>query len=104
MENIESKQYSWRWLTGSGPLSHGPCELCYAMITSAAAASAATLYDGESATGDIIAILEGPATISQQMHFMAPIFCNKGLYVALDQNVTGVLVQWRELSNEEKGG
>ena len=103
MDNLKSKEYAWKWVTASRTLSHGPCEMCYAMITSAAAASTVTIYDGESATGDIIAVLEGPATISQQMHFMAPIFCNKGLYVALDQNVTGVLIQWRELMNEETG-
>lgn len=103
MERLKSKDLNWKWVTQSEILSKVPCELCYAMVTSAAAASTVTLYDGESALGTIIAVLEGPATISQQMHFMEPIYCDHGLYVALDQNVTGVLVQWRELANEETG-
>lgn len=94
---MESKEYSWAWITASRLLSHGPCELVYIMLTSAANAATATIYDGESTSGDTVAILEATTNISQQMHFSTPVYCRKGLYVAIDANATGAFVQWREL-------
>ena len=94
---MESKEYSWAWVTADRLLSHGPCELVYIMLTSAAAAATSTIYDGENTSGEIIAVLEATTNISQQLHFPKPIYCEHGLYLDIDTNATGCLVQWREL-------
>ena len=94
---MESKKYSWKWLTADELLSHGPCELVFAMLTSASAAATATLYNGENTTGQVIVVLEATTNISQQIHVPQGIYCERGLYVDVDSNATGILVQWREL-------
>ena len=101
MEKVESKEYSWKWVTADELLSHGACEVLHAFLTSAAAAGTATLYDGENTSGVIIAILEATTNISQQIHFSKPVYCRRGLYVDVDSNVTGIFVQWRELGHKE---
>jgi hypothetical protein len=101
---MDSKEYSWKWVTTDELLSHGPCELLFAMLSCGAAASYVTLYDGENTLGTPIVTIKTNAAISQQLHLTAPIYCRKGLYVDVyDTNVTGVLVQWRELGHKEGG-
>lgn len=95
--SIESKEISWKWITADELLSHGPCELIFIMLTSAASAARATIYDGENISGTVIAILEATTNISQQMHFSVPVYCRRGLYIDVDTNATGCFVQWREL-------
>jgi hypothetical protein len=65
----------------------------------------ATLYDGESTSGDIVVILQGAygyGTEAQKMESVPfsppiPVYCRKGLYVDLGATATRVFVQWREL-------
>jgi len=97
MEQVESKAYSWKWVTATELLSLRACEVLHAFLTSAAASSTATLYDGEDTSGEIIAVLEATTNISLQIHFSKPVYCRRGLYVVLDSNVAGLFIQWREL-------
>lgn len=99
-----SKEYSWEWVTADRLLSHGPCELIYALLSLRGAGSA-TIYDGESTSGNVVAILQDPVG-GEVVHLVPPqpLFCPRGLYVDVGSHVDGVLVQWRELKHEERGG
>lgn len=97
MDGRDSREYSWRWITASRLLSHGPCELVGITQTSADGVSDVTFYDGESTSGDQIFTLEALQNRSCVVNFTTPIYCRRGLYVDFGSNLTGVLVQWRQL-------
>ena len=94
---MTSKDYSWRWITGDALISHGPCELVFAHLVVGSANNYAFFYDGESTSGDPIVKLQAQQRTGRQFNPKVPIYCAKGLYVDLSDNVDGVLVQWREL-------
>lgn len=100
---MESKEYSWAWVTVDKFLSHGPCELCYAYLVPSAATTDSHIYDGESTKGDKIVTLESAAANPRPFSPKVPVYCRKGLYVDVGTSVTGIFVQWRELSYKEKG-
>lgn len=97
----ESKEYSWAWVTADRLLSLGPCELVSIAQTSSGNTSDVTYYDGENTTGDIILIMEALANRTAQFCPHVPIYCRRGLYVDIGNNVTGCFVMWRELSNKK---
>lgn len=106
MEMPESSKYSWRWITESALLSHGACELLYVLLTSKASPSVITIYDGENTHGRVIAIIESLASRSTEFTSCYPIYCHDGLYVSCtvdNDNVEGVLLQWRELGGKAGG-
>jgi len=101
---VESKEYSWAWVTASELLSHGACELLYAQAVSDGGEIKDTiLYDGENTNGDQIINLqrgtEGNIILSPKV----PIYCRRGLYVDIGSSTEGVFVQWRELGHKEGG-
>ena len=100
---MESKEYSWKWITESELLSHGACELLYALLTSPDDISDCTLYDGENTNGEIIANIESLANRSTEFTPCCPIYCRRGLYVAKGTRMKGILVQWRELGHKGEG-
>jgi len=103
VKQVESKEYSWKWVTADELLSHGPCELLYAMfIPSAAATATATIYNGENTNGDIIVAWRTAQSKQAVLSPKAPLYCYRGIFVDNIANVRGVFVQWRELGN--KGG
>lgn len=93
----DSEQDSWAWVTASRKLSSGPCELIGAFATAAAAVGSATLYNGENTRGELIIILEANTNVTNPFAPAKPIYCRRGLYVAKSANLTGVLVQWKDL-------
>lgn len=99
----DSKELSWAWVTADQLLSHGPCELLFAYLVVSAGSTDTHLYDGEGALGDKIVTLESAAVTGQPFKPPEPIYCRRGLYVDVGTNVTGILVQWRELGHEERG-
>lgn len=101
---VESKAYSWKWVTADELLSHGPCELlCAKFIPSAAATATATIYDGENTSGDIIVAFRTAQSKQADLSPKKPIYCRRGIYVDCIANVRGVFVQWRELGHKEGG-
>ena len=99
-----SEEYSWAWVTGDRLLSHGPCELLYALfVPSAAATATATIYDGENTNGDIIVAWRTAESKQAVLSPKAPIYCRRGLYLDSIANVLGVFVQWRELGHKGEG-
>lgn len=94
---MDSREYSWAWVTSDQLLSHGPCDLISAYLVVSAASTDTHLYDGENTRGSKIATLESAAVTGHHFKPPVPIYCRRGLYLDVGTNVTGVLVQWREL-------
>lgn len=94
---LDSKEYSWAWVTTDRVLSHGPCELVFAYLVVSASSTDTYLYNGENTTGDKIVTLESNSARGHAFSPKVPVYCMKGLYVDIGTSVTGVFVQWREL-------
>lgn len=97
---MESKEFSWAWVTADMLLSHRPCELAYAQAVSDGGEIKDTwLYNGENTNGEKIINLQsghhGNGILSPEV----PIYCYRGLYVDIGSSTEGVLVQWRELGD-----
>lgn len=100
---MESKEYSWAWVTADELLSHGACELCYAVAVSDGGAIENTaIYDGESTNGTLVINFNSGVKAEIPLTPKEPIYCRRGLYVDIGENTEGVFVQWRELGH--KGG
>lgn len=100
MDKVESKKYSWVWVTADRLLSHGACELLYARAYSDGGAIENTaLYDGESTSGTIIVNFNSGVKSNIPLTPKVPIYCRRGLYVDIGENTEGVFVQWRELGH-----
>ena len=98
---MESKEYSWAYLTGNRLLSHGPCELIFAHLGPGAATTDAVLYDGENTSGDVIVTLQAAVVTGMPFNPPVPIYCRKGLYFAQGSSTsTTAFVQWRELGHK----
>ena len=97
---MESKEYSWAWVTADRVLSHGACELLYAkFVPSSSATATATIYDGENATGDIIVAFRTAESRQADITPLQPVYCRRGLFIDSIANAKGVFVQWRELGS-----
>jgi len=94
---MESKEYSWAWVTADRLLTNLECELVWAYLVPSAATTDTVLYDGVNTTGDPIVTLESAAVTGHKFSPKEPVYCRKGLYVDVGTNVTGVFVQWRNL-------
>jgi len=100
---VESKEYSWKWVTADGCLSKGPCEFVYSHhVPSTAGTSTINLYDGENTNGELIAKCRTAESRATVISPPVPIYCRRGLYIDVKANCLGVLVIWRELG--QKGG
>lgn len=96
---MESKEYSWAWVTADRLLSHGACELLFAYLVVSAASTDSAIYDGENTTGDKIVDLKSAAVTGHPFEPAVPVYCRKGLYVDIGTSVTGIFIQWRELGS-----
>jgi hypothetical protein len=94
---LESKAYSWAWVTEDRKLTDRECELISAHLVVSAASTDSALYNGPDANGDKIIALEAAAATLKSFNPRVPIYCNKGLFVDVGTSVTGILVQWRNL-------
>lgn len=94
---MESKEYSWAWVTSDQCLRHGECELIAAYLVPSGATTDSALYDGESAAELPIIILKAEVIRTLPFEPPVPIYCRRGLYVDVGTSVTGILVIWRNL-------
>jgi len=95
-----SKDYSWQYFTGSNVVATREAELVGVYLVPSAAAADVTIYNGQSNTGDIIAVVEEATKSTHEFEPPVPIYCRKGIYLVIGTNVTGCLVQWRNLTPE----
>jgi hypothetical protein len=94
---MESKEYSWEWVTYDQCLRHKECELVYAYLVPTAQAGDSVIYDGENTSGRPIATLRSAVATGHAFKPKEPIYCRRGLFVDVGDSVTGILVQWRNL-------
>lgn len=101
---MDSKAYSWKFITADELLSHGPCELLYALLVpSGAGTCTATLYNGENTSGEKIVDFRCAESKEQEFNPPQPVYCRLGLYFDALTIVKGIFVQWRELGHEAGG-
>jgi len=94
---MESKEYSWAWVTAARLLTELECELVCAYLLVSANNGSATIYNGTSTTGETVVTLSSAVVTGLPFNPPAPIYCRKGLYVGSFTTVTGILVMWRHL-------
>lgn len=94
---LESKEYSWRYCTTDQILSKGPCELLYFNVCPSAGAAECALYNGTDTSGELIIPIYLTVQLNYDYSPKQPIYCSKGLFIDIGANVTGVLVQYRNL-------
>lgn len=100
---MESKEYSWKYVTASELLSHGPCELMGAELVPTGNSNGTILYDGESSNGTVIQNLNAQVATNRPFKPPVPVYCRRGLYITIGSHVNGVFVQWRELGHKAGG-
>jgi len=95
---MESKAYSWAWVTSSRVLSRRNCELIYAhAISDGGEIKDTWLYHGGDATGEPIINLQMGAKGNPKFNPKEPVYCANGRYIGIGSSIEGVFVQWREL-------
>ena len=100
-ETRDSKEYSWKWVIADELLSHGACDLLHARAYSSGNAIENTaIYDGEDTNGKLIVNFNSGVKGNIPLTPKVPIYCRRGLYVDIGDNVEGVFVQWRELGHK----
>ncbi len=96
----ESKVYQWRYVTASGRISQGVCELVHAELVPTSNSNGTILYDGVDSTGTVIQNLNAQTQTNRCFKPAKPVYCQHGLYITIGSHVNGVFVQWRELGKE----
>lgn len=94
---MQSSEFSWAWVTGDRLLTNKPCELVYAHLVSSGASTGTILYNGTDTKGDEINNLADAAAGSDDFNPRVPVYCAKGLYIAVGSNFTGCFVVWRHV-------
>ena len=94
---MDSKEYSWAWVTASRLLTDHECELVYAYLAASGASAGTILYDGVNASGDVITHLVAAGADGLPFSPSVPVYCMKGLYITKGSGVTGIFVMWRHL-------
>lgn len=98
---MDSKEYSWKWVTQDEILSKGPCEFLYLhLIPSSAATSTATLYDGQDTNGKIITDIRIATSRACELEPPVPVYCAQGLFIDMKATIKGAFIQWRELGKK----
>lgn len=86
---------AWFWVTSSQRVCVTPVILLDLVLTGDAVGEAdATIYDGAGTSGEICLVIRALDNDSKQLSFRKGLILNKGLYVAIGTNVTGVLVHY----------
>lgn len=95
---MESKAFSWAWVTADQVLSHGPADLLYVLfIPSSSATATATIYNGENTTEPPVVAFRTAQSRQSEFRPPEPVYCRRGIFVNDIANVKGLFVQWREL-------
>jgi len=99
---MDSKEYSWKFLSASELLSRVACDLVYAVqvMKVVDAAAFTDFYNGESILDNVIVILPGSLLLAE-FNPKEPVYCRRGLYVNVTGAIDGVFVLWRERSSIE---
>jgi hypothetical protein len=92
----------WTYVTADQIVNQGETLLHSIILLTSAAGTGVTLYDGlDAVSGRSLGPFEGAANISFSHTFPKPLRLDRGLFVDIGTNVTGVLVVWEPLKDEK---
>lgn len=94
---IESKEWSWEFVTADKVVAEGPCEINRLHLVPSGASTGTAVYDGASTEGTKIIGLVAATRTTHHTPFVPPIYCGQGIYIDIGTNVEGVLIQYRRL-------
>ena len=84
------------WITQSNPIYQGPVEILAIMATPKAdKRTTVTLRHGLDSGDPVAGIIQADTGASLPLLFGAPVLFDRGLYVAVDGDIVGVLLIWR---------
>jgi len=94
----DSKEYSWKWVTADELLCKTPCEICTILVSCEDGNCEVKAYDGEDATGRLVAHVKCSQYRSFIFNSHHHVYCRRGLYIDVDvvAHTEGVFVQWLE--------
>lgn len=89
-----ARGHGWTHLVADGSCGRGRCILFGIIIRVSVAGAAVTVYDGQDASGRLVAVIEAAANLSWAVEFAGGLRIEDGIYVDLGTNVDDVLVVW----------
>ncbi len=93
-----NNNWSSYWLTADINLIEQKVEVCGVIITaSTSTKTVVSLYDGVNADGRLLGTFRVAADDSEAFIFPYPIPCNRGIFLDVDANLTGVMIFYRPL-------
>ncbi|GAH60970.1 unnamed protein product [marine sediment metagenome] len=99
---MDSKEYSWKWVTADELLCPTACDLVSAhLVPDASTTATATYFDGQDTKGRTILRVRVAGSKHCDFDPAQPVYCRRGLYVEIVTNVRGILFQWRPRSSKE---
>ena len=98
---MNSKEYSFKFVTVSQVVSKVGCELCCLNLEPSDVNANVNIFNGEDTAGEKIIGLFTSVKINQEFYPCVPIYCRKGLYIEIVAATTGIFVHWRELPSEK---
>lgn len=101
MEVIDTKELDWKWVTANEVVSKMACEICMIALTCDGANANVTIYDGEDASGEIIAVVKGLQNRTVDININHHIYCRRGIYLVMSPAVLGVFIQWKMRPSKE---
>jgi hypothetical protein len=97
------KEFAHGRLTASGRANDRPAYLFSAhLVATSGGTATASIYNSQGAFGDPEADLSAPASGVDQRVFVPPLYFDKGIYVNFGNNVTSVLLQYRQIGDMQK--
>jgi len=96
---MDSKEYSWNWITADTILTQSECELVYVSFVVGAANNTLKLYNGVNSSSDPIMEIHSASRTNVEVRPAKPIFCSKGLFADFSSNVVGAFIQWKNLGH-----
>ena len=98
---MESKQYSWKWVTDDEIVSKMACEICMIALTCDGANANVTVYDGEDDNGELVMVVKGLQNRTVDINIDHHIYCRRGIYLVMSPAVFGVFIQWKMCPSKE---
>jgi hypothetical protein len=89
---MNDKNVQWAYVTADRLLAAKPCWLHFAYLVVSASTTDSALYDGTDTGGAKIVDLKSAVVTNHEFSPPKPLFCQKGLYVDVGSNVSGIFV------------
>lgn len=91
---MNDKNVQWAYVTADRLLAAKACWLHWAYLVVSASTTDSALYDGTDTGGAKIVDLKSAVVTNHEFSPPKPVFCQKGLYVDVGSNVSGIFVQY----------